>query len=330
MVTAPVRLGVLGCADVALRRMLPALRDVPSVRPVAIASRDGDRARSVAGRYGCAAVEGYEALLDRPDVDAVYLPLPTGLHAEWTARALRAGKHVLAEKPLTTTCSEASALVALARSRGLVLMENTLFLHHSQHRTVRDLISRGTIGEPRVFSGAFGFPPRPPTDIRYRPELGGGALLDAGGYPLRAASYFLGPDLTVVGACLRTEPDRGVDVAGSALLATPEAATADISFGFDHGYRSTYAVWGSAGRIVVDRAFTPPETWRPVVRVERQDHVEELTLPADHQFANAARAFARAVTEPRNAELSETFGESILRQAALIDAIRSAARGRQG
>src|SRR5204863_9324953 len=136
-------------------------------------SRDGDRARSVARQYGCAAVEGYEALLDRPDVDAVYLPVPTGLHAVWTARALQAGKHVLAEKPLATTREEASELGALARSRDLVLMENYMFVHHSQHRAVRDLVDGGAIGELRVFSAAFGFPPGPATDIRYRPELGG-------------------------------------------------------------------------------------------------------------------------------------------------------------
>ncbi|GAA0358048.1 Gfo/Idh/MocA family oxidoreductase [Actinoallomurus spadix] len=317
-----VRVGVLGCASIALRRVLPAMTEAEGVELTAVASRDPDKAREVARRFGCETAGGYDDLLDRADIDAVYIPLPTGLHAEWTGRALTAGKHVLSEKPLTCDHATALDLVDQARKAGLWLMENYMFLHHGQHRKVRDLVAGGRIGEPRVFSASFGIPPLDPADVRYRPDLGGGALLDVGVYPIRAASYFLGDDLDVVGSVLRLHPDRGVDVAGHALLCTPSGVTAELSFGFEHAYRSRYALWGDQGRLTLDRAFTPPPAWQPVIRVESQDRAEELTLPADHQFRNILESFARSILQGADYTAQ---AEAITRQARLVDRVRSAA-----
>nr|WTB28323.1 Gfo/Idh/MocA family oxidoreductase [Streptomyces sp. NBC_00830]WTB35758.1 Gfo/Idh/MocA family oxidoreductase [Streptomyces sp. NBC_00830] len=197
-----------------------------------MASRSAERARQFADRFGCAAVTGYQRLLDRDDVDVVYLPLPVGLHAQWVERALGSGRHVLVEKPLAATAAEAARLSELAASAGLVLRENFTFLHHPQHATVLDLIARGEIGELRAFTGAFGIPPLPATDIRYRAELGGGALLDVGVYPLRAAQYFLGGGLDVLGAALHTAPTYDVDTSGDVLLRSGDGICAHLSFGF--------------------------------------------------------------------------------------------------
>lgn len=317
-----LRLGVLGCADFAWRKMLPAIATVPELRITALASRDPAKAARFADRFGGEPVTGYEALLEREDVDAVYVVLPTGLHHRWALRALDAGKHVLAEKSLTTGAEEAAELVAAARDHGLWLVENFLFLHHSQHPAVRERIDAGAIGAPRVFSAAFGVPPRPAGDIRNSPELGGGALLDVGAYTVRAATYFLGPDLTLAGSQLRIDGRTGVDVGGSALFHTPSGVSAELSFGFDSSYRTTYALWGSEGRISVDRAFTPPADLLPSVRWERQDSVQDLVLPADDQYANGARAFAHRVL---TGAPFDAYGESLVHQAALLEQIRDRA-----
>ncbi|MYU55295.1 MULTISPECIES: Gfo/Idh/MocA family protein [Streptomyces] len=289
----PVRFGVLGCADIAWRRTLPALCANPDATPVAIASRTPQKAQRFADRFGCAAVHGYDALLARPDIDAVYVPLPAMLLAPWVTRALEAGKHVFAEKPLSASRAESEALVRLARERGLVLRENAMFLHHSQHARVADLVADGAIGELRGFRSAFTIPPKPDGDIRYQPEVGGGALLDVAVYPLRAALYFLGPELTVVGATLRRR--QGAVLSGSVLLTTPSGIPAQLSFGMEHSYRTDYEILGSTGRLSLDRVFTPPASWQPVVRVERQDHREEIVLPADDQFARIIEDFVGAV-----------------------------------
>jgi len=291
-----VRIGLLGCADIALRRMVPAFRATAETTLVVVASRDPITARRVADSAGCAAAADYRSVLERPDVDAVYLPLPVALHAEWTERALRAGKHVLVEKPMTADPQDTTALLALAAGRGLVLRENVMFVHHAQHRYVRELVAEGAIGELRAFSAAFTVPALPPGNIRYRPELAGGALLDIGLYPLCAAQRFLGRDLAVVGAHSRTHRTHGVDIAGSALLAGPDDVTAQIVFGMDHSYRSGYELWGSTGSISVDRAFAPPTDHAPVLRLADRSGARDIRLEPDDQYVNSVRAFAAAVT----------------------------------
>lgn len=313
--------GVLGCADVAWRRMLPAFLADPHVRLVAVASRTGERAAKFAAEFGCDAVVGYQNLLDRDDVDAIYLPLPSGLHAEWIRRALCAGRHVLTEKPATTSAEETADLVAMAAARGLVLMENFMFLHHTRHARVAELLAGGAVGALRSFHSTFTIPARPAGDIRLNPRLGGGALLDNGAYPVRAAQLLLGPDLEVAGAQLMTDHRHGVDVAGSALLYRPDGVTAQVTFGMDHHYLNDYHVHGSDGRLSVDRAFTPPAEPATEITVARRGGIERVPLPEQDQCANTVAAFAAAV---RTGTCQDAG--AMVRQAALIDEIREHAR----
>ncbi|KZB88346.1 Gfo/Idh/MocA family protein [Amycolatopsis regifaucium] len=296
----PVRLGVLGASSVARRRTLPAVAAAPNVVLTAIASRDKGKAARMAGEFGCVAAADYDAVLASADVDAVYLPLPAALHHRWALAALAAGKHVLVEKPMATTAAETSELLDAAARRGLVIRQNLTYPHHRQHATVRDLVEAGRIGPLMEFHSAFCIPPLPASDIRHRAELGGGALLDVGVYPISAARFFLGDELEVAGAVLRWDAEYDVDMGGAVLLRSGDGRTATLSFGFEHGYGARYLLWGGSGRISVDRAFTPPAWLAPVVRIEEQDHVEEIVLPSDHQFRNSLSAFAEAVLDARS------------------------------
>ncbi|CAM3873308.1 Gfo/Idh/MocA family protein [Kibdelosporangium persicum] len=320
--TMPLKCGVLGCSDIASRRTLPAMAASPLVDITAIASRDEGKAADLAARFGSEPVTGYERLLARPDVEAVYISLPPVCHAEWIERALRAGKHVLAEKPMTATAELTESRVALAESLGLALLENFMFLCHSQHRTVRGLVADGAIGELRTVIAEYAFPGKSPDNWRYQPGLGGGSLLDVGGYPIRTALTYLGDALDVAGATLRYDPKHGVDVSGSALLCTADGKTAHVLFGMDRSYKCGYQLWGSEGRIVVEWAYTPTAAHRPVVRVERQDAVQVLTLPADDHFVGVLTAFVNRVRHGVNTELE---GKPVVRQAALVDRVRMAA-----
>ncbi|WP_331723717.1 MULTISPECIES: Gfo/Idh/MocA family oxidoreductase [unclassified Streptomyces] len=321
-VTSRVRVAVLGCADIALRRMLPAMAASADVELIAVASRDAHKANETARRFGCAAVHGYDALLARDDVDAVYVPLPAALHDVWVEAALRAGKHVLAEKPLTTSQVRTAELLRLASARGLALVENVLFVHHGQHAAVRALVRDGAIGQTRSLQASFAVPARPEHDIRYRAALGGGALWDVGVYPVRAALYLLGSPLTVAGAVLMSDPGREVDTSGAALLRSEAGAVAHLTFGIGHAYHSGYELRGSEGRITVDRAFTPPADHRPVLRLERGTRTEEIALAPEDQVAAAVSAFARAVREG-----GAPSDDPVLDQASLLDAIRRTATG---
>ncbi|MEU4999965.1 Gfo/Idh/MocA family oxidoreductase [Streptomyces sp. NPDC021622] len=319
---APLRVGVLGCASVARRRLMPALAALPETELTAVASRDAGRAREFAALHGCRPVHGYAALLARDDIDAVYIPLPAALHGEWIAAALRAGKHVLAEKPLTTSAQRTAQLLAEARDRRLVLMENVMFLHHGQHAAVRGLVhTERVIGEPRFLRAVFAVPPRPADDIRYRADLGGGALWDVGVYPVRAALHLLGDGLTVCGAALSQAAGYEVDTSGAALLRTSTGVFAHLSFGLEQAYASTYELWGSEGRIVLDQAFTPPADHRPLVRLQRASGTEEIRLDAEDQVAATVRAWVAAVRSGTTPDIGT------LRQAELLDEIRRHADG---
>ncbi|MGX1273229.1 Gfo/Idh/MocA family protein [Streptomyces phaeoluteigriseus] len=311
-----VRIGVLGCADIALRRMMPAFAATPGLELAAIASRDPARAEEAARRFGCRPVHGYAELLDADDIQAVYVPLPAALHAPWVEAALTAGKHVLAEKPLTTDPESTERLLDVAAKQGVALMENVMFVHHPRHEAVRRLVAEGRIGELRSFRAEFAIPPLADDDIRYSAELGGGALADVGLYPLRAALHFLGPGLEVVGARLTRGAGRQVETSGAALLATPAGVTAQVTFGMEHAYLSRYELWGSEGRITVDRAFTPPADLVPVIGLHRGAESEEIRLEPADQVAATVAAFVttvRAGTAPR---------ADTLRQAALLDDVR--------
>lgn len=319
--SAALRVGVLGCASIARRRMLPALAAAPGVTLAAVAGRDPARTAEVAARHGCRAAGSYASLLDADLLDAVYVPLPAALHARWVGAALGAGLHVLAEKPLTTDPARTAALLDAAARRGLALVENVFFPHHPQLAAVRAALAEGRIGRVRSFSAVFAVPAPPPRDIRWDPALGGGALFDTGVYPVRAAVELLGAGLAVESAALRTGPS-GVDVAGTALLRAADGVPAHLEFGIDARYRSGYRVRGTHGTLTVRHAFTPPADHVPDVVLHRAGRRERLPVPAADQVARTVAAFARAAATGARPGAAQT-----LQQAELLAGIRRAAAG---
>ena len=321
--TTALGMGVMGCADVARRVMLPAMAECASVRAVAVASRHADKAAEFAAQFGCAAVVGYEALLDRDDVEAIYMPLPTGLHEHWVAKVLMAGKHALVEKSLAMDYASARSMCALAEEKRLLLLENFLFPHHAQHQLVNRLVKDGSLGEIRMIRGTFGFPPLPADNFRYSRRLGGGALLDAGAYVLKAASLFLGSDLTLLGAHLRIDGRSGVEVGGTALLGNGSGQVAQVAFGFDHYYQCCYELLGANGKLVAERAFTAPPQLRTTIRLEQQDYEQTYTVRADNQAANMLTFFAATVSGGSD---FSSHRQEVLQQARLLDMVRVGAR----
>ncbi|MFE6894396.1 Gfo/Idh/MocA family protein [Streptomyces sp. NPDC057694] len=329
-IAAPLRIGVLGAAAIARRRMLPAFAAVPQTRVTAVAGRVPGRADALAAQYDCAAVTSYDALLDRTDVDAVYIPTPFSLHAHWTRRALLTGKHVLVEKPLTADPGEAAELTELAAARSLVLMENVMFVQHGAHTRISALLGEGAIGELRHVNATFTIPELPADDIRHRADLGGGALADVGVYPLSLAAHVLGEGLRVVGATLVDDPRHGVDTAGAVLLRTPPSeprpVTVQLTFGMRHVYESSYELWGSHGRIRLDRAFTPPADHEPVVVLSTGGRERTLRLPAEDQATATVRAFAAAACGPAGGtDTARRAASAAVERARLLAAVRNTA-----
>lgn len=311
---------MLGVANIARRSVIPAIKALPEhFDLVAIASRSADKAAVAAKEFGCEAVTGYADLVAARDIDALYVPLPTGLHREWVNAALATGKHLYVEKSIAANFADAEAMVANARGRERVLLEGFMFQYHSQHRLVFELMERGEIGRLRHLSASFGFPPLPASDFRYDKEVGGGALLDAGGYTVRATHFLLGDGMRVRAASLYVDPERLVDVYGSAFLADDAGLGASIAFGFDHFYQCRYELWGSMGKITATRAFTPGPTFRPQIIVESAAGSKVIDAAPDNHFINALLEFKRAIG---GAEVREKHYRDILLQSSSLEAIR--------
>lgn len=321
-----IRIGVLGCAKIAVRSLIPELERHAAFALCAIASRSREKAEPLAAPSGARAME-YDELVEDPSVDAVYVPLPTGLHAEWVARCLAAGKHVLCEKSLGCTLREVRELVELARAQRVLLMENFQFRFHSQHARVLSLLREGAIGDVRCFRASFGFPPFADgaANIRYQQALGGGALLDAGAYTIKATTFVLGKRFRVRAATLRQSAEYGVDVGGALYLESDSGLVSETAFGFDNFYQCNYEVWGSTGKLTAKRAFTAPPGFSPEIVVETPAGTEVLALPPDNHFANMLTHFSEAVAAQR---YEEEYGENLVQAQLLEEARLLAQRGR--
>jgi dTDP-3,4-didehydro-2,6-dideoxy-alpha-D-glucose 3-reductase len=314
-----LRIGVMGCASIAVRAMMPAMQGCQEVEIIAVASRTKDKAEKTARMFDCDAIKGYERLLERDDIDAVYMPLPTGLHEEWVIKTLEAGKHILVEKSFAENYQSARRMLKLAKAKKLLVMENYLFPQHSQYAWVKDLIASGDLGHIHLFRSTFGFPPLPMNNFRYSRELGGGALLDAGGYVLKASQLFLGNDLKLLCSSLNYEDPSDVDIYGDAMLRNSVGQVAQVSFGFNYYYQCCFEFLGSRGKLIVERAYTPPPGFMPKVYLEYQDLKKEIILTDDNYYINMCSLFAQTVQSPDDYTIHWNAG---LNQARLIDAVR--------
>lgn len=318
----PLRVGILGCANIAIRHLAPHFANHPLFELVAFAGRDLAKTKSVADSFHCEAIEGYQALVDRDDIDVVYIPLPNALHHEWCIKALESGKHVLCEKSIGCTEKEVEEIIATAQQHQRLVIENFQFRFHSQHQWVKEYLAAGHIGEIRCFRSSFGFPPfADSNNIRYSRQLGGGALLDAGAYTLKALQFMLGNDFQVKAATLCQPDDAEIDLYGGIYLDNGKNIVAELAFGFDHFYQCNYEIWGSKGKLTCQRAFTAPPGFAPTILVEHQGDSQSVVLPADDHFQNMLTHFAETVDK---GDFEEEY-QQILQQAKYIAAARQAA-----
>jgi predicted dehydrogenase len=323
-----VRWGIVSTADIAVRKVIPGMRRAENAEVLAIASRDGERAASVAASLGIPrSYPSYEALLADPDVDAVYIPLPNHHHAEWTIRAAEAGKHVLCEKPLAMTADVAQEMVDACRDAGVLLMEAFMYRLHPSWVAVRELVAGGRIGRLRAVDTWFSYYNDDPGNIRNIREAGGGALYDIGCYAINSARMLFAAEPQRVQARLERDAASGVDVLTSAILDFPDGvATFTVSTRTESDQRVD--IYGEQGRIRVEIPFNiPPDRPARVFVTAGGDPpvapaTETLTFEAVDQYGVEARLFGEAVlsggpvpTPPEDAVANLRVIEQIFRAA---------------
>ena len=314
-----LRWGILGCARIVRRGLIPGIQLSETGRIAALGSRDGATASAWAEEFGIPRAHGsYQDVIDDPDVNAIYIPLPNELHRPWTIAAADAGKHVLCEKPLAIDAAEARAMVEHCRARGVVLMEAFMWRHQPRVAAIRRLVVDGAIGPLRLVRSSFSFP-IDLNDWRLDPARGGGALWDIGCYGLSTARLFAGEEPASIRARARFGP-TGVDLSLTAALAFPGDVLGQIDCSFEQAFRCSYELVGTEGVIHVPDAYLPPD--RPLAILRTAEGTRELDFPGDNQYARLVDAFAKAVAQGGPIEPAEDG----LAQMEALEAILAAAR----
>jgi predicted dehydrogenase len=307
-----VRWGIVGTARIARTAFLPAVAEAGGIA-AAVAGRDSARVTQWARSNGAGrAVTGYQPLIDDPEVDALYLPLPNSLHAEWTISALRAGKPVLCEKPLTGSPTDTERVLAVAAQTGTPLWEAFVFPFHDQMARIRDLLAAGVIGDLREIQSNYHFPlgaalpagktPHGGDNIRMSAALAGGALYDVGCYPVWLARHLFAADPETVKASAIWDPG-GVDVATWGYLGFPGDRRLLMSCGFRRAQDTFSRLLGTAGQIHITNAFHPGPADRYEVHAAGRDPVSHPGAGQDrYSFTPAIRHIQAVVAgreEPR-------------------------------
>ncbi len=290
-----VRWGVLSTADIGMAKVTPAIQAAANCDVVAIASRNANRATEAAAQLGIPAAYGsYETLLAADDVDAVYIPLPNDLHAEWTMKAAAAGKHVLCEKPLGMNTAEAEEMARSCEDAGVKLAEAFMYRHHPTWVEAVRLVNSGAIGSLQAVQSWFSYYNDDPDNIRNRVENGGGALMDIGCYNINLSRMLFAAEPVRVEAAVRRDPVMGIDILTSAVLEFPAGHATFTCSTRAEEYQRVHIV-GSTGRIDIEIPFNIPPDRETRIFVSRGGETETVTFAAVDQYTIQAELFAQAI-----------------------------------
>lgn len=332
----PLRFGILGAANIA-RAFTRGLVGSPVAQVDAVASRSAATAQAFAAELGIPRAHGsYDALLQDPGIDAIYVPLPNDMHAEWSIRAADAGKHVLCEKPLAVSAEQARAMFAAARRNGVCLAEAYPYMSQPQTLRLREMLRSGAVGRIQTVTASFGFalcapdgsPLKPAANIRLDPARGGGALLDAGTYPMSLIRIAVGERPARVWAIGRVTPG-GVDLTVAATVEFPGGAVAQLSTSMATAWHRSAVIVGDRGVIETSYSNHAPAGAVLSLRVMQgtagDTPFEAIELPGGNGFRAEAESFARMVRLGATEWNGATEGESI-DTALTLEAIRTSLR----
>ncbi|MCB6568174.1 Gfo/Idh/MocA family protein [Eubacterium limosum] len=333
-----MNIGVLCPSEIALRRFMPALKEIDALDFVGIGvstkeerfnknlpieknwkeiiERDRKKANFFIEQYGGKIFNGYAEIIMSKEIDAIYIPLPPALHFQWSKLALEHGKHVLVEKPSTIFIADTQKLIDIASKSELALHENYMFVFHKQLEDISTIIKSGEIGDVRLYRISFGFPRRAVNDFRYNKALGGGALIDAGGYTIKYAAMLLGKTAKIQYAQMNYIDEFDVDIFGSAALVNDRGVTAQIAFGMDNSYKCELEIWGSKGCLRTNRVLTAPVGFIPEATIYADENNKTYQLSQDDAFKKSIIKFLECT---HNHCARKNNYDSIMKQAELVD-----------
>ena len=327
-----IRWGVLGCAKIATKSVIPAIQSSRTGKVMAIASRTLGKAQDIADRFGIPTVYGsYEELLADPDIDAIYNPLPNPLHVPLTVQALQHGKPVLCEKPIALNAQEAMALATAQKAAGLTVVEAFMVRHHPQWKTARQLIADGRIGEAKVIQTIFTYYLDDPGNVRNQAEIGGGGLYDVGCYAVNTARYLFDAEPMRAIALVERDPSFGTDRITSGLIEFPGGRHLGFTCATQLSLTQKITVLGTTGRLEIPIPFNAPSDEATSIAIDDGRDLagggrQFIAIDPVDQYREQADAFAALVL---SGDGSAGNLDDAIANMKVIDALfRSAATGR--
>ena len=323
-----IRWGILGAAKIAVEKVIPAMQVGTYSEVIAIASRDSDRVGALATALGIPkAYASYERLLEDPDVDAVYIPLPNHLHVPWATKAAEAGKHVLCEKPIGLNAEEVRKLLEVRERTGVVIQEAFMVKTHPQWLAVKGLLDSGRIGDLRALTGFFSYSNHDPENIRNNPLFGGGAIFDIGCYPIFISRWLFGEEPFRVMALIDEDPEMKIDRLSSVILDFP-SGQATFTCGTQLVPHQRMQFFGTLGRLEVGIPFNiPVDTPTRIYVDDGSDlygkNIEVLEIESANQYTIQGDVFSKALLGKGAASIPLEFSVGNM---AVIDAVFRSAR----
>ncbi len=322
-----IRWGILSTAKIARKQVIPAIQKSHFGEVAAIASRNSEKVKQVAEELSIpVAFDSYDELLSSPDIDAIYNPLPNDMHIPWTLKAIKAGKHVLCEKPVGLNAREAEHLLQHVKKHPEVkVMEAFMYRFHPQWQLVRSLIDAGRIGNLVAVNSTFTYYKDDPDNIRNDPEKGGGGLMDIGCYCVSFARWLTGREPQRVSAFMSHHPQYKVDVLTTGILDFGNGLQSMFQCGTQTHPTQHVEILGTSGRIVLDQPVNVPPDHTCMLRVESNDLQEEIAVDMANHYTLQADYFARSILDQTDVPTPLTDAVANMR---VIDAlVRSAENG---
>ena len=315
-----IRFGIIGCSRIARGSTIPAILGSNYSELTYIGSRSQKKAEEFSNEFGCKNFGTYDDVLNDEGVDAVYISLPVGMHEEWTVKAAKAGKHILCEKSSTDSYKSAKRMVDESSENKVRLMEGFMFRFHPSHSKVKQFIESGYLGKIFSFYGVYGFPSISHDDIRYKKDLGGGILNDAGCYPICASRIIFLKEPISVMSDFTIDEESKIDEKATIFLKYDEGQCALMQTGYGLSYQSEYRLWGTEGNLCLSRAYNIPPDMEAHLTLDSSKNKTKISIPPANHFQLMVDSFCQEIIQ--NGITDFNFEQDLLKQARVMEAAR--------
>lgn len=315
-----LRFGIIGCSRIAESSVIPSILNSKYAELEIIGSRTRKKSKQFANKFKCKNIGNYDDVLESDNVDAVYVSLPVGLHKEWTIKAAESGKHILCEKSISDSLDSAKNMVNACKKNNVRLMEGLMFRFHPQINYVLKQIEDKLLENVYSFTGFYGFPNVSKNDIRFKKELGGGVLNDAGCYPICASRILFDEEPLSVLCKMNIDHDSNVDIQSSLFLEFPDSKIGHISVGYDLSYLGTYEIWAQNASIKLWRAYNIPPDQKAKISITKNMETINMKIPISNHFLTMIESFSSEILNIKKTNFN--WEDDIINQAKVMQAAR--------